>query len=76
MREIIHQCQDEVNVELRADDGKFLLHGYDMDCTDWVHEVTLEGLWELLISEWWYISHCGCPCLSNCRGERIEFGFW
>ena len=77
MRNIEHPGPDETYIEVRADEGKFLLQGYDMDTTEWFFEGTLEEVYQNIIDDWHYLKMgCGCAVLSNARGEVIRFDFW
>jgi hypothetical protein len=71
MMEIEHDFEGGAAMLRRADEGNFLLSGYDMDTTEWTLEGTISEVMDHIISNWWYLSVCGGVCLSNDRGELI-----
>lgn len=71
MREIEHPYDGGVSIEHRADEGKFLLQGYDMDTSEWKFEGAIHEVWDHVIENGWYIRKCCGVCLSNSRGELI-----
>jgi len=58
------------------DEGKFILFGYDMDCSEWEQELSLEELWDAIEMNWRYLKTCGLVGVINSRGEIIEFDVW
>jgi len=75
MRIVEYEEQGEISEVRYAEEGKFLLQGYDAACDEWFFEGTIQEVWDFIIREESFVTHC-MVALSNGRGEVLALDLW